>query len=109
MSEDNHNLGGLAEQPPSPQAATDQQSHLDEASPTAEAQESPKLSPRKLEVLNLLVHGQANKEIAAALGISVKTVEFHLKNIYTKLGVTNRAQAIAKAIQLGSGKNQGFP
>lgn len=65
----------------------------------------PKLTSREKVVLNLLIQGQANKEIAIVLCISQKTVEFHLTNIYAKLGVTNRAQAIAKAIELGFGKN----
>ena len=61
---------------------------------------SSSLSTREAEVLQLLIEGQTNKQIALALHICVKTVEFHLKNIYVKLNVENRAQAIAKAVQI---------
>lgn len=74
-------------------------------SQSAQDQQSPEFSSREKEVLNLLIQGQANKEIAVALSICAKTVEFHLTNIYAKLSVTNRAQAVAKALQLGIGKN----
>jgi len=43
-----------------------------------------RLSNREWEVVELLLQGKSNKLIAGALGISVRTVEFHLKNIYTK-------------------------
>jgi DNA-binding CsgD family transcriptional regulator len=59
------------------------------------------LSPRELEVLTLLACGQANSEIAAALGISVHTIERHVANIFTKLAVTNRAAATAWAYRCG--------
>ena len=42
-----------------------------------------------------LARGLANKDLAAELGISVNTVKFHLRNLYDKLGVNSRAQAIA--------------
>ena len=59
------------------------------------------LSPREQEVLTLLACGQANAEIAAALGVSVHTVERHVANIFTKLGVRNRAEATAWAYRHG--------
>lgn len=52
------------------------------------------LSKREREVLHLLTEGAKNKRIAETLGISVKTVQKHLENIYQKLGVTSRAEAI---------------
>jgi len=52
------------------------------------------LSPREREVLQLLTEGTKNKRIADSLGITVKTVQKHLENIYQKLGVTSRAEAI---------------
>jgi LuxR family maltose regulon positive regulatory protein len=58
------------------------------------------LSDRELEVLHLLVEGQTNQEIAHKLCVSVNTVKTHLKNIYGKLGVNNRREAIAKARKL---------
>jgi DNA-binding NarL/FixJ family response regulator len=53
------------------------------------------LSEREIEVLRLLAEGQDNQEIGAALGISERTVRFHLRNIYDKLGVRRRGEAIA--------------
>ncbi|HLO18091.1 MAG TPA: response regulator transcription factor [Anaerolineales bacterium] len=52
------------------------------------------LSHRECQVLQLLTEGRENKAIAAALGITLKTVEKHLENVYRKLGVTSRAEAI---------------
>jgi LuxR family transcriptional regulator, maltose regulon positive regulatory protein len=58
------------------------------------------LSPRELEVLRLIFAGLSNKEIAARSFISLNTVKTHIKNIYTKLGVATREQAIVRARQL---------
>ncbi len=52
------------------------------------------LSVREREVLELLTAGMSNKEIAAQLTISSNTVKFHLRTIYSKLGVRNRVQAM---------------
>ncbi len=52
------------------------------------------LSEREREVLELLTSGLSNKEIAAQLTISSNTVKFHLRTIYSKLGVRNRVQAM---------------
>jgi DNA-binding NarL/FixJ family response regulator len=52
-------------------------------------------------VLGLLARGCANKEIAAKLDISAKTVGNHVEHVYTKLGVTNRAGAALRAMELG--------
>ena len=52
------------------------------------------LSAREREVLDLLTAGMSNKEIAAHLTISSNTVKFHLRTIYSKLGVRNRVQAM---------------
>ena len=54
------------------------------------------LSKREKEVVGFLLEGKSNKQIAFALGISHSTVEFHLKNVYGKLGVNSRAEAILK-------------
>jgi len=54
-------------------------------------------SEREADVLLYLCHGYPNSEIAEQLGISQNTVKTHLKNIYIKLGVTNRTQAAAEA------------
>lgn len=52
------------------------------------------LTEREREVLQRIAQGLANKQIAAALGISEHTVKFHLSSIYTKLGATNRTEAV---------------
>lgn len=54
------------------------------------------LSKREREVMGLLLEAKSNKEIALALGISERTVEFHLTNAYLKLGVRSRVEAIVK-------------
>jgi len=59
------------------------------------------LSEREIEVLGLLAQGLANKQIAAALGISEHTVKFHVSSIYTKLNVTNRAEAVHQGVRQG--------
>jgi LuxR family maltose regulon positive regulatory protein len=56
-----------------------------------------RLSPREQEVLEELANGRSNKEIARALDMTENTVKFHLKNIFTKLKVERRTQAIARA------------
>ena len=57
------------------------------------------LTERELEVLRLLVRGSRNKEIAAQLFITERTVKFHTSIIFQKLGVTNRSEAITTALQ----------
>lgn len=70
-------------------------------SSSVNASPSPCLSPRELDVLSLLVAGKSNPEIAAALETSINTVEFHLKNIFPKLGVYNRVGAAVVAVKTG--------
>ena len=53
------------------------------------------LSRKERQILESLATGMTNKELAAELGISTNTVKFHLSNLYDKLSVRNRAQAIA--------------
>lgn len=59
------------------------------------------LTPRETEVLKLVAHGLANKEIARDLGIGEKTVKTHVSNILSKLGVLSRTQAALQAVRMG--------
>ncbi|MCB9453119.1 MAG: hypothetical protein H6672_16930 [Anaerolineaceae bacterium] len=59
------------------------------------------LTPRELEVVQLLVAGKSNKEIAQVLQVSARTVNFHLDNIYSKLGVNSRTEAAVYALGQG--------
>lgn len=58
--------------------------------------QSPQLSNREQEVVQLLLKGKSNKMIAASLGVSERTVEFHLNNVYTKFGVASRMELVLK-------------
>ena len=53
------------------------------------------LTRRELEVLSDLASGRTNKQIARDLGVSLNTVKFHVRNLFQKLGVNSRSQAIA--------------
>ncbi len=59
------------------------------------------LSPRKLDVLRLLLEGLPNKTIASRLGLSENTIKVHIAGIYAELNVHNRVQAVMRARQLG--------
>jgi LuxR family maltose regulon positive regulatory protein len=59
------------------------------------------LSPRELEVLELIALGRTNREIAGQLVVSPGTVKAHTSSIYRKLDVANRTEAVARARQLG--------
>jgi LuxR family maltose regulon positive regulatory protein len=59
------------------------------------------LSAREREVLQLIAEGMSNQEIAARLYLSLHTVKVHARNIYAKLAVTNRTQAVARGRTLG--------
>lgn len=61
----------------------------------------PSLSKREIEVLNWAKEGKSNSDISIILSISERTVKFHFSNIFKKLDVINRSQAIARAIQYG--------
>jgi DNA-binding NarL/FixJ family response regulator len=66
-----------------------------EGAPQAEREGPSDLTEREREVMNLLVQGLSNPDIAGRLFISEKTVKNHINRIYAKLGVTDRAKAIA--------------
>jgi DNA-binding NarL/FixJ family response regulator len=71
--------------------------------PATAALTFPELTDREHEVLDLLAAGHANSTIAARLRISDKTVRNHVSNIFTKLAVADRAQAIVRAREAGLG------
>lgn len=70
------------------------QKMLDSALPTA-------LSDREMEILRLLAEGLSNREIAFRLTISLDTVKWHNKQIYSKMAVSNRTQAVTRAQDMG--------
>jgi DNA-binding NarL/FixJ family response regulator len=61
------------------------------------------LTPRELEILQLVLAGKTNRAIASEIYISARTVEFHLENIYTKIGVRTRLMAGLWALRQGIG------
>jgi two-component system NarL family response regulator len=67
----------------------------------AERMSTEELTPREFDVLEQIVHGKSNKEIATELEISEATVKTHINNLLSKLGVTDRTQAATAAIQRG--------
>jgi DNA-binding NarL/FixJ family response regulator len=67
----------------------------------SDAELAPRLTERELEVVKALAHGKSNKEIAHSLGISEKTVRNHASNIYKKLHIFDRTQAVIYAIRRG--------
>jgi len=62
---------------------------------------SQELHQRELDVLKLAAKGMSNKEIAGALSISVRTVQAHLVNVFTKLEVNSRTEAVVRALREG--------
>jgi DNA-binding NarL/FixJ family response regulator len=63
----------------------------------------PTLTPREHEILELIARGCDNAQIAAHLALSEKTVRNHITNVFDKLGVENRGQAIVRAREAGLG------
>ena len=61
----------------------------------------PELTPRELEVLDVLAEGASNREIAGRLGISVHTAKFHVGSILDKLDSVGRTDAVAYALRAG--------
>ncbi len=70
------------------------------ASPRGPEPPGEELTERELEVLRETARGRTNKAIGLYLGISDRTVQGHLRNIFDKLQVTNRTEAVVKAVQL---------
>jgi LuxR family maltose regulon positive regulatory protein len=59
------------------------------------------LSERELEVFQLIAEGLTNQEIASKLFLTLNTVKVHTRNIYGKLGINSRTQAVARSQELG--------
>jgi DNA-binding CsgD family transcriptional regulator len=59
------------------------------------------LTPRELEILRLIAAGKLTREIAVALGVTIKTVENHKQRLFRKLDVQNQAHAVSIAIRRG--------
>jgi DNA-binding NarL/FixJ family response regulator len=57
------------------------------------------LTPREIQILELVADGLPNKAIAATLGVSDETVKFHLGSIFGKLGASNRTDAVRRALR----------
>ncbi len=75
--------------------------HLNEALARPSPWDQPKLTAKELEVLKWARVGKSYWETGKIMGISERTVKFHLNNVYRKLNVVNRTQAIARAFSLG--------
>jgi len=60
-----------------------------------------KLSPRELEIIKLAASGMSNKSIATELGLTVRTVKGHLANIFSKLNVGSRTEAVMAGLKIG--------
>ncbi len=69
------------------------------AQPFKKSDDLQKLTAREHDVLSLLVRGHSYKMAAAQLDIGVETLRFHIKNIYAKLHVNSKSEAVAKALQ----------
>ena len=75
--------------------------HPDVEARLAERSSHPPLTPREVEVMELIMQGLRNKEIAPSLGISEGTVQVHIKNIFAKLQVNDRTAAVQVALRRG--------
>ena len=68
------------------------------------------LTPQELQIALQVAEGKTNKEVGAALFLSPRTVEFHLKRVYRKLGLRSRAGLIRKfATSSGEGRDAALP
>lgn len=75
--------------------------HADVRARLDERASHPTLTPREIEVLELVSQGMRNKEVAASLGITRETVVVHIRNIFSKLNVSDRTAAVRVAVQRG--------
>ena len=85
----------------SPDVATKVVAQITSGKPAAAREQVEPVSERELDVLRLAGQGFTNKAIGLELGISDRTVQGHLANIYGKLGVSSRTEAVTRALKLG--------
>jgi DNA-binding NarL/FixJ family response regulator len=76
------------------------------SAPSVLPQAFPELTDREREVLELIARGETNAAIASRLSLSQKTVRNHVSNVFTKLRVADRAQAIVRAREAGLGRER---
>lgn len=74
---------------------------LEPPAPPSPTQKSPPFSPREHSVLSLAAQGLTNKEIAYRLGISERTVQFHMNSLFNKTGTQSRTEVVALALRCG--------
>jgi DNA-binding NarL/FixJ family response regulator len=85
------------------QMAAEQQKPEEQASPqpTNQVELLQPLTPRELQVLELLPLGNTNRDIARDLGLAIGTVKNHVEHIMAKLGVSDRTQTVVRSLELG--------
>jgi DNA-binding NarL/FixJ family response regulator len=81
--------------------SADHDVELDQRSDSAQPVGGEPLTPREVQVLELLAEGLSNKTIAARLGISDQTVKFHIASLSAKLGAANRTDAVRRGVRRG--------
>jgi DNA-binding NarL/FixJ family response regulator len=74
--------------------------------PAPPSEDFPELTAREVEILDLIARGMSNREIARRLYLSPKTVRNHVSNVFLKLQVADRAQAIVRAREAGMGQGK---
>ena len=87
--------------PLSPTVATKVVRQITHPRPPGAADQVEVLTEREIETLRLAAQGKTNREIGQALGISHRTVQGHLANVYEKLGVNSRTEAVTEALKRG--------
>ena len=85
-----------------PSALYDEAGSANEASDIPSDSPLRNLTPREMDVLEHLIEGKANKQIAALLDLQVVTVKLHMKGILRKLGAANRTHAVKIVLELRS-------
>jgi DNA-binding NarL/FixJ family response regulator len=90
----------------SPEVATRVLTYFSKPRSTFPAELFPELTAREREILELIVQSKSNAEVARSLGLSLKTVANYVSNIFSKLQVADRTEAIAKAQAAGLGQDK---